>query len=237
MLSIIGLVFWRRSWGRAVVLLAMALLWLLATEPVRDQLLNPLELHYPPLSRVELQAIEAGSAVIVVLGGGLYEQAPEYGGRDSLHDHALMRTLYGADLALQSGFPVYVSGGALHPGLGEPEGVVMARMLRRFGVDAKHIHVESKSRTTWENGQYMQQILAAGHHKKLILVTTAWHMVRAVRVFESFGMQVIPAPCNYRVEKQPYDLRSFFPRWNVLADSGDGLHEYLGLLWYFWRHG
>jgi len=235
-LAAIGLVFWKRAWGRAIVMLALALLWLLATEPVRDMLLNPLEQRHPALDITTLHGIEAGDTAIILLGGGLYEHAPEYGGQDSLHDDALMRTLYGAYLAVKSGLDVYATGGSLKPGQAEPEGMVMARMLTLFAVDPQQIHAENLARTTWENGAYIREMMQKAKVRQLILVTTALHMPRSVWVFESLGMHVIPAPCAYRVEHQEYDLRSFLPRWNVLADSGDGLHEYLGLLWYRLAH-
>lgn len=232
LLAAIGIIFWQRLWGRTIVILSLALLWLLATEPVRDLLLSPLEQNYPPLSTTQLRTAQQGNSVIVVLGGGLYEHAPEYGGEDSLHGHSLMRTLYAANLAIKSGFEVYVSSGPLKPGTSEPEAVVMARMLARFGVQPEHIHTEARARTTKENGMYIKEMLSDSDKLQVILVTTAWHMTRSVQIFESLGIKVIPAPCNYQVEDKPYDLRSFLPRWNVLADSGDGLHEYLGILWY-----
>ncbi|EAU55709.1 YdcF family protein [Mariprofundus ferrooxydans] len=231
-LAATGLVFWKRSWGRAIVILALALLWLLSTAPVRDLLLNPLEQRYPALDISQLQQMKADDSAIVVLGGGLYPRAPEYGGQDSLHDDGLMRTLYAADLALKSNLDVYATGGAFKPGQAEPEGLIMARMLIRFGVDPEHIHSENRARTTWENGLYIRDMMKKAGIHRIILVTTAWHMPRSVRVFESLGMHVIAAPCSYRAGRQAYDLRSYLPRWNVLSDSGDGLHEYLGLLWY-----
>jgi len=114
--------------------------------------------------------------------------------------------------------------------------VVMARMLIRFGVDPQHIHTENRARTTWENGLYIRDMMKKAGIHRIILVTSAWHMPRSVRVFESLGMHVIAAPCAYRAERQAYDLRSYLPRWNRLSDSGDGLHEYLGLLWYRLAH-
>jgi len=233
----VGLYFWKRYWGRSIVMLALCLLWLLATVPVRDLLLNTLEQRYSALDMATAKVAGSGVTAIVVLGGGLYEQAPEYGGQDSLHNDALMRTLYAADLSLQTGFDVYATGGALKPGRAEPEGDVMARMLVRFGVEPIRIHSENRARTTWENGTYIRDMMQHNGVQQIILVTTAWHMPRSVRAFEALGMHIIPAPCAYRVEQQAYDLRSFLPRWNVLADSGDGLHEYLGLLWYRLRHG
>lgn len=236
LLAATGLVFWRRPVGRILVLISLLLLWLLATEPVRDMLLDPLEQHDAALGDQQLSDLAHEKSVIVVLGGGLYQKAPEYAGRDMLHNEALMRTLYGADLAIKSGLDIYVTGGVLEPDRSEPEGQVMARMLTRFGVDPQRIHAESQALTTWENGTYIRDLTKKAGVTQIILVTTAWHMPRSVWVFESLGMHVIAAPCDYVVKPGPYDVRSYFPRWNVLADSGNALHEYLGLLWYRFSH-
>ncbi|TLS66261.1 YdcF family protein [Mariprofundus erugo] len=230
--GVLGFVLRRHLAGRILLSGSFLLLWLLSTEPVRDMLLHPLEQRYAALADQQLASLAGSETAIVVLGGGLYEKAPEYGGRDMLHNEALMRTLYGADLAVKGGLDIYVTGGVLEPDRSEPEGAVMARMLVRFGVDSQRIHAESQALTTWENGTYIHDLTTKAGVKQIILVTTAWHMPRSVWVFESLGMHVIAAPCDYVAKQTPYDVRSYFPRWNVLADSGNALHEYLGLLWY-----
>jgi len=234
LLALLGLIFYKRFWGRLLIFLALLLFWLLSTEPVRDTLLNPLEQAYAPLQTEQLPADE--KLAIVLLGGGLYEKAPEYEGRDSLSSFAMMRTLYAADLALKTGFDVYPSGGAVLSTTTEPEGAVMQRWLKRFGVAESAIHIEAAARSTWENAINIKAKLAEQDVSTVILVTTAWHMPRSVWSFESQGLKVIAAPCDYKVEREPYDLRSYLPRWNVFSESCDGLHEYLGLLWYRLKH-
>jgi len=234
LLALFGLFFYKRFWGRFLIFLSLASFWLLSTEPVRDMLLSPLENRYPPLS-IEAR-FDMNETAVVLLGGGLYEKAPEYGGVDSLSGHAMMRTLYAARLARQSGMQVFTTGGAVLSATTEPEGVVMKRWLIEFGVPETSISVEALANNTWENASNLKLLLQQQGIKEAVLVTTAWHMPRSVWAFESQGLQVIPAPCFYVVEREPYDLRSFLPRWNVFADSSDGLHEYLGMLWYRLKH-
>ncbi len=233
LLGLLGLLCWRRPWGRALIALSLVAFWLLSTEPVRDALVEPLEHAYPAL---DANRLPAGSMAIVLLGGGLYEKAPEYGGVDSLGMHALMRTMYAADLARKTGLPVYPTGGAVLSDTTEAEGVVMRRWLIRLGVPATMVHAESAADNTWQNAANISAMFAHAGIRRVVLVTSAYHMPRAVWVFQQHGMQVIPAPCAYMSEREPYDLRSWLPRWNVLADSGDALHEYLGSLWYRIRY-
>jgi uncharacterized SAM-binding protein YcdF (DUF218 family) len=83
----------------------------------------------------------------------------------------------------------------------------------------------------------MKKLLAEKDIDHIILVTSAWHMPRSVWCFESQGFNVIPAPTDYITSQQAYDLRSFVPRWTVFSDSGQALHEYLGLFWYHLKYG
>lgn len=239
LLALLGLLFWKRLWGRGLVVLSLLCFWLLATEPVRDQLLMPLENKYPALQVEKLppDLIAEGKLAIVLLGGGVYGKAPEYDGRDMLTGHAMHRTVYAADLALETGLDVYSSGGAMYPELTEPEGLVIQRWLVRLGVPRARTHTETAAKNTWENAANIAIQLKEKGVEQIVLVTTAWHMPRSVWVFESHDVQVIAAPCAYVAQRGPYDLRSYLPHWNALAGSGDALHEYLGLLWYQLRYG
>lgn len=239
LLALLGLLFWKRPWGRGLVTLSLLCFWLFATEPVRDALLSPLENKYSALQvdQIPANSISEGGMAIVLLGGGVYEKAPEYSGRDMLTAHAILRTVYAADLAMEIGLEIYSTGGALHPDLTEPEGLIMQRWLIRLGVPRARTHAETAAKNTWENAANTATLLKEKGINKIVLVTTAWHMPRSVRVFELHGMQVIPAPCAYVVGRDPYDLRSYLPHWNVLAASGDALHEYLGLFWYRLHYG
>ncbi len=239
LLAVVGLVGWKARWGRALVALSLLLFWSLSIEPVRDALLSPLENRYPAFGSepVSTQHINSGTHVIVLLGGGINEQAPEYGGRDVLSRYALVRTVYAAHLARQTGLHVYTTGGVVLSGTSEPEGLLMQRMLMRLGLPASMIHMETNANNTWENAANLRRILNGKGISRIVLVTTAWHMPRSAWSFEQNGFEVITAPCDYVVKREPYDIRSWLPSWHVMADSADGLHEYMGWLWYRLRYG
>jgi len=234
LLAVVGLVFWRKWWGRGFVGLALALLWLLSTEPVRDALTRPLEFQYQALNTAQLPP---DSMVIVLLGGGIYEKAPEYGGRDELGRFSMMRTLYAAKISRATGLPVYATGGGSITHESATEGAVMRRWLIEFGVPESKAYAEVAASNTWQNAVYIKKILGRRGIHHIVLVTSAWHMPRAVWCFKQNGLNVIPAPADYLTKQSSYDVRSFVPRWNVLAESGDALHEYLGMLWYRLRYG
>jgi len=237
LLAGVGLIYWRRAWGRGLVVMALLLCWALATEVVRDQLLAPLEQRYAAFS-MDAAALAEKPTAIVLLGGGIHQHSPAYGGVDVLPRAAMLRTVYAAYLSKQSGLPIYASGGKVLRDEGAPEAVVMRRVLvKQLGVAADAVVAESASTNTWQNAAQIRQRLAADRIQRVVLVTSAWHMWRAVTAFAAHDMQVIPAPCDYLSEQKRYDLRSYLPNWQVFADSSEVLHEYLGLLWYRLHYG
>ncbi len=239
LMGALGMMFWRRAWGRALVWLVLALTWMLATDPVRDALTKPLEFRYPALSLETLQvdALTREPTAIVLLGGGIYENAPEYGGGDELNHHALMRTIFAAELARRTGLPVYATGSKALTHESEPEGAIMRRWLVRLGVPEAQAHAEAAAATTWENAVFVRKLLAPQGIRRVVLVTSAWHMPRSVWCFKQQGLNVIPAPTDYLTRMSAYDVRSWFPRREVFDDACAALHEYLGMLWYRLRHG
>jgi len=208
--------------------------WGLSTEPIRDALTKPLEFAYPVLN---VDDTDLDQYAIVVLGGGIYAKAPEYHGIDALHSYAMMRTLYAADVAKQTHLDVYATGGTPLAQADEPEGNVMRRKLIELGVPEHKVFAEAHANNTWENATYMYELLAKKGIDHIILVTSAWHMPRSAWCFEAQGFYVITAPAAYLTSQRRYDLRSFVPRWTVFSDSGQALHEYLGLFWYYLKYG
>jgi len=235
--GLLGLLFWRRWWGRWLVFISLTIFWLISTAPGRDVLLTPLESAYPPLTLSTAPVFEPGTA-IVLLGGGVYAKAPEYGGRDELSGHALLRTRYAAALARKTGLPVFVSGGAVLSETTETEGRIMRRYLIDFGVSAERVHVEALSRNTWENARMLLPTLRLAGIRHVLLVTSAVHMPRAVWSFTSQGIEATAAPCAYMGgDRTPRDLRGYIPYWTTLEESSLALHEYLGLVWYGLHYG
>ncbi|MDQ6976464.1 MAG: YdcF family protein [Mariprofundaceae bacterium] len=235
LLALGGLLFYQNWWGKVIVWCSLLTLLALATTPVRDLLIKPLEYTSPALS---LSALPTEQAAVVLLGGGLYEKAPEYDGQNLPSNHALMRTLYAAEIARRSGFTVYASGGAPLNKEAEPEALVLQRWLIKFGVDPMHIHTENSSRNTAENAKNIAKILHKKGIQHVLLVTTAAHMPRSVIAFSAEGLAVIAAPTKYKTKQTPYQALDFLPDANTLSDSSFALHEYLGILWYrihnFW---
>ena len=184
-----------------------------------QKLLSGLE-HFQPVSTSALADCQA----IVILGAGIRQAAPEYGD-DTVNDAGLERLRYGARLARQTGLPVAVTGGVVFAG--QAEGVVMREALATdFGIQPRW--VESTSRTTAENAANLAPLLKEAGITHVALVTHAWHMERAKRLFERQGMTVIPAPTVWSTAAG-HPGAALLPGTSALRGSAIALHEWLGL--------
>lgn len=207
--------------GRALAALGIALLVLLSLPWTADRLHRTLETS-PPATAADL----AGAQAIVVLGGGSYHGAPEYG-RDTVNSATLERLRYGARLARQSGLPLLVTGGA--PFGGRPEAESMREALEQdFGVQVRW--AETASRDTAENAAFSVALLRQAGIARIALVTHAWHMPRAVGLFERQGIAVIAAPTGFTRNSPSSIAESLLPSAGALGQSRQALHEWLGRL-------
>lgn len=209
--------------GRNLTIAAWLLLYLLSMPLVGRALLQSLE-TVPPLPPGAYSA-EAGA--IVVLAGGVYDDAPEYDG-DSVSTTALARLRYAARLYRATGSPILVTGGKPHTKTAES--VVMKDALENdFLVPVRW--VEDQSENTWQNARFSYALLSPQGITTIYLVTHASHMARSITAFERAGFRVIPAPTMFTTSYKLTPL-DFLPRGRALAMSFIALHEWIGRLWY-----
>ncbi len=214
-------------------LAGLVLLYGLSTAPLAGQLVAWIETT-PALS-MPVQKQAAGA--IVVLGAGRYNSAPEYGGVDSVDQLALVRLRYAETLREQTGLPILTSGGRPNDEL-YAEAELMAQALKS-DFDGLARWTESKSRNTFENAICSKFILDGQGIHRVLLVTHAAHMPRALYAFEKAGLEAIPAPTGYLKDtfRNASVLQRWLPSLTALQLSRTALHEWLGLLYYRMVYG
>jgi len=219
--------------GNVMVALSVVALLILSLPFTGDQLTEEIESRFPP---VDLKEPGKQAGAIVILGGGRYTDAAEYGVGDSVNRPTLERLRYGARLHRRTGLPILVTGGAPY-GEAVPEAALMqAALAQDFRVKAKW--VESNSGTTYENARRTKTILEPAGVKCVYLVTHASHMPRAVWAFEATGIATRPAPVGFTtLDKQERDALGYFPSIDGLYRSSTALRERLGLVWYKYKYG
>ena len=111
----------------------------------------------------------------------------------------------------------------------------MHDFLKGQGVKDEDLLLEDKSTTTYENALYARDALKGREIERIVLVTSAGHMRRAVGCFTAQGFQVTPSACDYRARQTPWSIRQFLPSSQGIAEVDRAAHEWLGIAWYWLR--
>ena len=221
-LAVGGLYLLRRSKGMGSLLLLSALcLYGFSIEPTKDFLMRPLEDAFP-LNE------ETKGDVLIMLGGGTYSGVPDLGGKGSPSEDAIERMVCTYRLWRRLQVPVIVSGGRLvqeNP----PEAEIVGRILRDMGIPGKYLIEEGRSKDTGENSRYVKKVMEKKGFKRPVLITSAYHLRRAVLNFREAGIGVIPFPCVYETSRGRYAPVDFMPNAASLDGSAKALKEYLGI--------
>ncbi|MCI0468441.1 MAG: YdcF family protein [Nitrospirae bacterium] len=214
----------KRYWkiGLANCLIA-ALLWLISIEPVSDYLFRGLE------SGLEINQAANGD-VIILLGGGIYDNAPDLSGVGSPTGEMLLRIVTAARLQKVLNLPIIAASGKPDKHR-KAEGPIVRRFLVDIGVPLEKVILEEKSRDTIENARQSKAICDRRGYKKAIVVTSAYHMKRAVISFEKAGLEIQPMPAGFRTgEAIKYSWKDYLP--GNYSDTMLALKEYLGAIFY-----
>lgn len=226
-LGLVGLWLARRHrrLGERIVALALGALYVLSTPLFAGWALG---LLCPPYTDPRSAR---GAQAIVVLGGGSYGYAPEYGA-DTVNRLTLMRVRYAARLHAITGKPILVSGASA-----SGETTAEAVQMRAILADELNVPVrwvEDRSTDTLANAVESRRILAPLGIDTVYLVTHAWHVPRARLAFEHAGFAVLPAPTEFH-RIADVGVGDVLPRASALLNSYYFFHEVLGYAWYWLR--
>ncbi len=231
----------KRILAFAFILTALIVLWIGGNKWVAMSLARSLEHQYLPST--ESFKVD----VIVLLGGGTEpaeypRQGVELNGAGDRVLTAWRLYNYGlADHLLLSGGDISF----LDASVGSPAGD-MRELLLELGVPDDAMWLETTSQNTFENAENSKKILAEKGINRIILVTSALHMPRSVKIFEAQGLEVIPAPTDYIVTNAGWDslwhgdllstIINIFPTASNLSLTTNVLKEYIGMGYYALIH-
>lgn len=212
--------------ARRAIWIALASLAICSAPPTGHALMGALERRHLPLTNDQVPERQ----VAVVLGGGI---------RDFSKPRTMIelapagnRVLYAARLYRAGKISrILVTGGSLmeHDQLREAE--LMKRLLVEWGVPVEHIIVEDRSRTTWENAQNVAALWSTMGLKSGLLVTSAFHMPRALAAFQKVGIDVVPASTDI-YSSSGMSLLDVLPAVEGLALFTMALREWIGVVGY-----
>ncbi len=211
--------------------LAAAFLYLISINPVADKMLSyyedPFRNHTIPQS----------ADAVVTLGGGNIEGNPI-----PLVDESFKRHIYGLSIAKKLDIPVIVSGRG-DEGYNEFLGLldtlralepIVAKEMKVSKGYIEHFAIipETESADTYENAKNAVSIIEK-EDPAIIVVTSAYHMKRALRLFRLAGVKnLYPVAVNFYINrgKSSYDWRDYLPSIEALSNSYRAMHEFFGLI-------
>jgi uncharacterized SAM-binding protein YcdF (DUF218 family) len=244
LLILLSLFLYKRvRWQRLTLILALLILLIFSNRWTSAWLTRSLEWRYftpPELTAASLQARQTPVAEVIVLLGGGTESflAPrplvEVNGAGD-------RVLYAAYLYKQGAAPhLLLSGGRIDwLSAGDSPAQDMASLLELMDIPQEALWLEPHSLNTAENAVEAKKFLETKGIRRIILVTSAAHMPRAVKLFEDQGFEVIPAPTDYDLTEEdwqslthaslPTHLYNLLPSASSLSGTTSALKEYLGM--------
>lgn len=233
MLALLAVAVWllfRKQAKPAVCVLAVAaFLFALGLPAVSTAVGYSLERKFPP---TPLEAIPSADAIVVLGGGvGAASEAVPYPELYWSADRAIMAArLFRAGKA-----PLIIPTGTGAPQAEKP-------LLEALGVPCSSIVCEDEAIDTATNATKTVAILRARGCKRILLVTSAWHMPRAMMLFQIPGVEVVPVGCDYestlavaRAQEQRPAIWAMLPGPEPAGRLAYYAKEWLGILFYSFR--
>jgi len=214
----------RRAIGRLLIAAGFLLLYGLSISPVSTALIDPLERDFRP---VDVKSVQADG--IVVLGGGARDRS-WLGLEPEVAEDSLQRLVAAVKLYRALHIPIIITGGAGDPSQPQlSDADAMARAAAELGIPRKDIILDNRSSTTLASAGAVKRQF---NGKRIILVTSAYHLKRSMAMFIAQGLVVIPEPSGYRRARQDRWFHAALPGMDHLSTSTVALSERMTYLWY-----
>jgi len=230
-IGLVGLVLLLTRFTRLASWLIVTSLVLIAVaglSPLGNALILPLEQRFPPWD-----ASRGPPDGIVVLGGAISPDISAARGAVAL-DEAAERITVTAELARR--YPnarIVFAGGSDALIFDEgAEAAFAVRQLEALGVAAERITAEEQSRNTIENAVFSRLLANPKPGERWLLVTSAYHMPRAMAAFRAAGFAVEAYPVDWRTRGPIDAFRPFSSLGDGLRRTDTAMHEWVGLLTY-----
>lgn len=220
-------------WARRVLFLGIISLTVASNKGVGLLLVRTLEARFPAQPSFALDQRPAPElkpvSLILVLGGG-HADTPGLSANNQLSTSALARLVEGVRLARALPHTeVWLSGPPILPGY-PSHAQVMQTAAESLGLETSRIkRIEDGFDTEGEAAALRRH----GHEGPIALVTSAWHMPRAVGLFKKAGISVVPCPADFSARLNAELRITDYLAWDLsgLERTSKAVYEYLGLTW------
>ena len=229
LLGIISIFFISGKKNKIISSVPLIFLFIFSIFPVSQSLIGILEKDHPPIAIDSLEK----SDYIVVLGGainilGYHRDRIEFGSSAERMTDAIL--LYKANKAEKI---IFTGGSGILFQQNYNEAYYAKKFFLDFGIPQSDLIFEDKSKNTYENGVYTKEKISNFQNNKIILITSAFHMERSVRIFRKLGFQVQEYPTDYKMLMYDINFEYISPNTGYLEISTIAIKEIIGLIAYY----
>jgi len=223
-LFFIGLIFlFIKKYEKAKILLSISflVLVLIGYSPFSNALIKPLENQY-----ASYKNIDSSLNYVLVLGSGhvTNENISEV---SQLSSSALMRINEGIRIYRQLENAKIIFSGYAGDDKVTPHAFIARDVAISLGVPKDDILTQENAKDTIEEAKTLKKTIA---NEKFILVTSAFHMPRSMKIFKNENLNPIAAPTDFLSKEDGKYLRE--PRAKEIRKTEVAMHEYIGTFWY-----
>jgi uncharacterized SAM-binding protein YcdF (DUF218 family) len=193
-----------------------------------DRLWTALEAEYPYRP---IESVENADAVVVLSGmlGGIETSdgvVPQWG-------EATDRFFAGIDLLTAEKAPLIIFTRGQYPWDSlPPEGEQLASRAIAMGIRENQILLTGTVTNTADEAAEVKTLMEFGGMRRVILVTSSFHMPRAVMLFARKGIETVPYPTDFRADGASVDWMDWVPSAGGLNQTSDAVRELIGRLYY-----
>ena len=221
-LIVLGIIFNLRKFS----LIGIIILILSSLPIISNKFIAYLEKDYQPIEIADVENVDA----IVVLSGMIRvigdEENLKYEFTDSVD-----RFFAGLDLFNNNKSPILIlTRGKMPWSIGIAEGEYLKELAIKYGVSEENIILTDEVQNTDQEAKAIKEILT--EDAKIILVTSAFHMPRAEKVFKAANINLIPYPVDFQNSKSKTTMMDFIPSAGSLFDTSHFVREMIGRLYY-----
>lgn len=214
--------------GSWLVVTSLVLIAIAGLSPLGNVLMIPLEQRFPAWN-----GSRGAPDGIIVLGGAITPEVSAFRDAVALNEAAeritftaeLARRYPNARIVYSGGSNALLFGGAI-------EAPFAVRELEALGVAHDRIAAEEQSRNTIENAVYSRLVAQPKPGERWLLITSAFHMPRAIAAFRAAGFNVEACPVDWRTRGSLDAARFFGSLSEGLARTDAAVHEWVGLVAY-----
>lgn len=233
LLMLFGIILYllrKRSTAVKVFFGAAILFFVITTPWLPDLMIDSVENQYPRQFNLSMVDTSASYDILVLGSGHSYDTSLP--AKDQLNPSALSRLTEGVRIwRMMPKSRLILSG--YSPDFPPSQAEVLAASAISLGVDPKRVYVQTKPTITYEEAKEYKRLFADSTHK-LIIVTSAYHIPRAVVLFRSQGLDVIPASTFHLHKRSLHAKVQWLPEIDNLEKMEKATTEWVGMAYTKW---